>query len=170
MRQRWVGSADAQFRFISYRGGVVLKPRQQMQLADAHVDALRRAGGPSRPASSNSRRPGSAADLTIVIRPSRPEDDRTLARLAALDSATVPAEPLLVAEADGALRAALSLHDGAVIADPFHRTAPLVALLTARAGQLRGERSGRRRWCSRLRFATPTAQRLMGLSAANRAG
>ena len=92
-------------------------------------------------------------DMEIVIRLSRPEDERGLARLAGLDSARVPATPMLVAEADGALRAALSLHDGAVIADPFHRTASLVALLTARAKQLRGDRTGRRRWLPRLGLA-----------------
>jgi len=88
----------------------------------------------------------SATDLTIVIRPSRPEDDRALARLAGLDSARVPAEPLLVAEAGGELRAALSLRDRRAIADPFHFTRPLVALLTARAEQLLDDGSRRRRW------------------------
>jgi hypothetical protein len=113
-----------------------------MELADAHADALRRVVGRTLPTSSNSRRPGSAADVTIVIRPNRPEDDRVLARLAARDSAAVPAEPLLLAEADGELRAALSLRDGRTIADPFHRTASYVALLTARAEQLCGEPPG----------------------------
>jgi hypothetical protein len=50
----------------------------------------------------------------------------------------MPAQPILVAEVDGELRAALSMVDGAVIADPFHRTAPLVELLAARAVQLPG--------------------------------
>jgi hypothetical protein len=83
--------------------------------------------------------------VDIVIRLCRPEDGQALARLAALDSSPLPAAPILIAEADGALRAALSLHDGAAIADPFHRTAPFVALLRARAEQVRGEPS-RRRW------------------------
>ncbi|MGH2887850.1 MAG: hypothetical protein ACRDPA_34995 [Solirubrobacteraceae bacterium] len=65
----------------------------------------------------------------------------------------MPAAPLLLAEADGALRAALSLRDGAVIADPFHRTAPLVSLLVARSQQLHGGPSRRRRWLARLRLA-----------------
>ena len=79
--------------------------------------------------------------VAIVIRLSRPEDEPALVRLAALDSRPVPAAPILVAEADGELRAALSLSDGAEIADPFHRTAPLAALLRARADQLRREPS-----------------------------
>jgi hypothetical protein len=127
---------------------MVLYPIQRIQIAEARADTLRRDGGGRRRASAGVRSP---ADVAIVIRPSRPEDERALERLAGLDSAAVPAAPMLVAEADGALRAALSLHHGAVIADPFHRTAPLVALLVARARQLRGE-PGRRRWFSRLSF------------------
>jgi hypothetical protein len=134
---------------LAYRGGMVLHPTQRIQLAEARADALRRDGGRRTRASAGA---GSPADVEIVIRLSRAEDERALERLAGLDSAAVPAAPMLVAEADGALRAALSLHDGAVIADPFHRTAPLVALLVARAQQLRGEPSGRRRWFSRLTF------------------
>jgi hypothetical protein len=129
---------------------MVLQPSQRIELAHAHADALRRAGAVRTPASAQAR---SSADVAIVIRPSRPDDRSALERLAGLDSAPVPAAPLLVAEVDRALRAALSLHDGAVIADPFHRTAPLVALLAARAEQLRGEPSGRRSWLSRLRLA-----------------
>jgi hypothetical protein len=71
---------------------------------------------------------------TITIRPAYTDDDAALARLAALDSAdAVPARPLLLAEADGELMAALSLADGTVIADPFHRTRELVALLRLQA-------------------------------------
>ena len=54
-------------------------------------------------------------------------------RVAALDSARVPRAPLLVAEMDGEVRAALSLDDGGAIADPFHRSLELVELLRARA-------------------------------------
>jgi hypothetical protein len=51
----------------------------------------------------------------------------------------VPSAAVLVAEADGQLRAALSLRDGATIADPFHPTAATAELLTARAAQLCGK-------------------------------
>ena len=147
---RWVAGPDVRPALLAYRGGMVLHPSQRIELAQAHGGALRRVGGGRTRASDGA---GSLADVAIVIRPTRPEDERALERLAGLDSASVPALPLLVAEADGALRAALSLHDGAVIADPFHRTAPLVALLAARSQQLRGEPSVRRRWLSRLRLA-----------------
>jgi hypothetical protein len=70
----------------------------------------------------------------ITIRVAYADDETVLARLAALDSAEqVPPMPLLLAEVDGELRAALSLRDGSVVADPFHFTADLVALLRARA-------------------------------------
>ena len=75
---------------------------------------------------------------TIAIRPASPADTRTIMRLAALDSAPVPFGPTLLAEIDGEPRAAIALRDGAVVADPFHRTADLVALLDVRAALLRG--------------------------------
>lgn len=74
----------------------------------------------------------------ILIRRAYADDGSDLIRLAALDSsAAPPPAPLLVAELDGVLGAALSLRDGSVIADPFRRTAELVELLRlhAAAGQ-----------------------------------
>ncbi len=80
----------------------------------------------------------------VTIRFAFPDDERALARLAALDSAGVPATPLLLAEVGGELRAAFSLSDGVVIADPFHFTEELIVLLRARATQLSGGTSSRR--------------------------
>ena len=128
-----------------------LDPRPRVQIADAHADAVLRAGVPRRTRTPDSR-DGAVADSTIVIRPNRSGDDRALARLAGLDSASVPGAPLLLAEVGGELRAALSLRDGAVIADPFHRTVQLVSLLQTRAEQrLVDDRSGSRRWFARAR-------------------
>jgi hypothetical protein len=93
---------------------------------------------------------------SITIRPGYAEDDRALIRLAALDSAAgVPAAPLLLAEVDGHLSAALSLHDGSVIADPFRPTADLVALLRAHVAALTPapRRRPRRRLQPRLSLA-----------------
>ena len=71
---------------------------------------------------------------TITIRPAYADDERALARLAVLDSAdAVPTRPLLLAEVDGELRAALSLSDGAVVADPFSPTLDLIELLRTHA-------------------------------------
>ena len=97
------------------------------------------------------RTAGSPAELSIVIRADQPDDQRALTRLAGLDSASVPASPLLVAEVGGEIRAALSLSDGAAIANPFHRTASLVDLLRMRAAQLSGEPARAGRLLARLR-------------------
>jgi hypothetical protein len=112
---------------------MILHPRHRLSFGRARAQQLRHeAAGATWPS-----QPGvNPADLSIVIRPALPEDQRALARLAGLDSASVPGAPLLVAEVGGELRAARSLSDGAVIADPFHRTASLLALLALRAGQL----------------------------------
>ena len=77
----------------------------------------------------------------ITIRPAYADDQVAVRRLAALDSATVPPGPLLLAEVGGALRAAISLRDGRSIADPFERTAELVEVLELRAAQ-RSENGG----------------------------
>jgi hypothetical protein len=70
---------------------------------------------------------------TIQIRAAQASDGPTLTRLAALDSAPVPFGPVLLAEVDGEPLAALDLRDGAVVADPFKRTAELVQLLKVHA-------------------------------------
>jgi hypothetical protein len=128
-----------------------LDPRLRLELGRAHAEQLRRDAAHASGPRGLSRREASADDLAVVIRPDRPGDQRGLVRLAQLDSARVPAAPLLLAEVNGELRAALSLSDNAVIADPFHRTASLLALLSMRAEQLRGASVGRPRRFARLR-------------------
>jgi hypothetical protein len=77
-------------------------------------------------------RPGPPQSVTI--RPAYADDQAALARLAALDSAAgAPAGPVLLAEVDEQLRAALSLTDQSVIADPFFPTQHLLTLLRAHA-------------------------------------
>jgi hypothetical protein len=66
-------------------------------------------------------------------------------RLAALDSSSVPAQPLLLAEQGGEVRVAVSLSGPAVIADPFHPTHALVELLQTRATQLGCQHAHKRR-------------------------
>ena len=85
------------------------------------------------------------AAAAIMIRPAYADDRAALGRLAALDSSAVPAEPLLLAEVDDALRAAVSLADGSVIADPFFPTLDLVELLRTHAAALSADRGSRRR-------------------------
>ena len=87
--------------------------------------------------------PTTSADA-VTLRLSRPADDRALEELAQLDTAGPPHGPHLVAEVGGVLRAAISLNNGLVIADPFHRTTALVDLLRARANpQLADQRPSR---------------------------
>jgi hypothetical protein len=88
--------------------------------------------------------------LNVTVRRARPADESGLARLAALDSAKPPRGPILVAEVDSRLLAALPLGAGRPIADPFEPTAEIVALLELRKRQLaeaeaRGESRGRLR-------------------------
>jgi hypothetical protein len=72
----------------------------------------------------------------VTVRRSGSGDGFALARLAALDSASPPRGPALIAEADSRLLAALPLGAGRPIADPFAPTAELVALLELRRSQI----------------------------------
>ena len=81
---------------------------------------------------------------TITIRPAYADDRAALSRLATIDSSAVPAKPLLLAEVDDELRAALSLADGSVIADPFFPTLDLLELLRTHAA-LSADHGSRRR-------------------------
>jgi hypothetical protein len=65
----------------------------------------------------------------ITIRPAYADDEAAIRRLAALDSAPMPHGALLLAEVDGELRVAVSSDGHWAIADPFHRTLELVALV-----------------------------------------
>jgi hypothetical protein len=97
-------------------------------------------------------------DVAVTIRDAFPDDARALQRLAALDSSEIPRAPVLVAEVEGELRAALSLADGAAVADPFHPTVPLVELLVARRQQLIGVGGVHRRQWARGRLTTRWAR------------
>jgi hypothetical protein len=89
---------------------------------------------------------GDAAE-TLTIRMAVPADAVALSRLAQLDSAPAPRPvPMLVAEVDGELGAALPLHGGRAIADPFRPTAELVAIMTERARQLAPPPTRRAAW------------------------
>ncbi len=75
---------------------------------------------------------------TLTIRPSAAADAGPVRRLAALDSAPVPRGPLLLAEVDGRLLAAVRVPDGRAIADPFVPTLGVVEIL--RTAARRGRR------------------------------
>lgn len=72
----------------------------------------------------------------LTIRRLTAGDGPAIRRLAELDSKPEPKRPLIGAEVEGRLLAAYSLPAGEGIADPFSRTAELLALLELRATQL----------------------------------
>ena len=69
----------------------------------------------------------------IRIRLALEDDLAAVARVAGRDTGQPPAWPILVAEVGADIRAAISLTDGEVVADPFHRTSELVEMLRIRA-------------------------------------
>ena len=102
----------------------------------------RRAAKPRRSARPRGhRRSGLSTELAtpeqaVTLRRYSADDHNPLARLAALDSSTSPRQPVVIAEVEGELRAALSLNDGSLVADPFHLTRGVAGLLRAYARQL----------------------------------
>jgi hypothetical protein len=100
------------------------------------------------------------APTRITIRLAEAADGPALTRLAALDSAAPLADPVLLAEADGEPRAALSLSGERAVADPFHPTAHLLDLLRVHATEIRVDQetargNGRRRWLPRAPQPSP---------------
>ena len=75
-------------------------------------------------------------DRELVIRRLASRDEDALRIVAERDTTRAPDGEVVGAEKDGRLLAAISLDSGDVIADPFHPTADVVALLRVRAGQL----------------------------------
>jgi hypothetical protein len=128
----------------------MISPHLMLAVAHARIDDLRRAGDAHGATHGLTQPPRSAvAESSVTLRFGSTSDQKSLAWLAALDSAEPPGQPVLLAEVDGRLLAALALSDGRVIADPFHQTAHLIDLLRARERQLDGPRRMRR--CGRLR-------------------
>lgn len=82
----------------------------------------------------------------IVIRPATPADSPGLERLAQLDSASPLAGDVLVAERAGELVAAIGVETGSAIADPFQRTADIIAMLAVRRLHLVEAPAARRWW------------------------
>lgn len=78
------------------------------------------------------------ATAPVILRVGREEDTPALRRLACLDSALPLGGDVLLAVRGDEIAAAISLHSGRVVADPFQPTGDLVALLRARLALLRG--------------------------------
>jgi hypothetical protein len=75
----------------------------------------------------------------ITIRRATPADRLDVFRLSQLDGGPTPGGAVLLAEADGTLRAALGVHDGRAVSDPFEFTADTVELLREVAAREREE-------------------------------
>jgi hypothetical protein len=116
---------------------MLISPHIEAQLAEQRGRGLRAAVA-QRP----TRRFAPSEDLPvvpageIVIRHALPSDRKALAYLAEVDSKRLLRGDVLLAEVAGEPRAALSLDEGTVVADPFQPTAALVSLLAVRAHQL----------------------------------
>ena len=89
---------------------------------------------------------------SLVLRLATSADSADLERLAALDSARPLAGDVMLAYADGGVRAALSLETGRSVADPFYPSLELVPLLRTAAGE---GASRRRSWRRAARSVRP---------------
>jgi hypothetical protein len=87
----------------------------------------------------------------ITIRRSTRADLRQVAQLAALDSRHAPAGEMLLAFEDDELRVPLGIESGDAVADPFHHTADLVALLRMPAAGVEQANDRRGLWRRRPR-------------------
>ena len=111
------------------------------------IDTLKKLAGPTQVA---------PVGANVTVRHARRDDADALAALAALDSSHAPGGEVLVAEAGGELWAAVSLHDGHAIANPFRPSGELAFHLLERARELRrATRSKPKRGLRLRRPATP---------------
>ena len=74
---------------------------------------------------------------SITIRPLREGDVAAVELLAELEERPVPPGPLLLADVDVTVEAAIGLAGGETVANPFSESAGAVSLLHLRAAQLR---------------------------------
>jgi hypothetical protein len=87
---------------------------------------------------------GVPAAAPVALRPAVAADAPALRRLAGRETRSLPREPLLVAEREGRIDAAIGLRTGLVLADPFRPTADLRGLLRSYASALGAGRRTRR--------------------------
>jgi hypothetical protein len=116
-----------------------MQPQLSLGIAQArHQDFLEQSGRRGRAARGRRLR-AAASPLFwegLTLRLATSADRAALTRLAELEQASRPPEPVLLGVVMQRPIAALSLRDGSVIADPFAPTAELVELLRLRARQL----------------------------------
>ena len=139
-----------------------MHPFLQAQLAALHQSDLQADAAAARGQERGSRhaKGRDAQPIEVVIRRTTDDDGPALAALSALDGASMPFGPALVAEVAGVPRAVLPLDGGRSFGDPFARTDELVALLELRAAQIhRDDESERNTRHGRLGWMTPAALR-----------
>jgi hypothetical protein len=125
-----------------------MNPAFSNEMARQHIHDLQREAQAARVP----KEPGEAGrEARLTVRPLTARDFEQVTLLAELDSHPVPSGPALVAELDGELVAALPLDGGEAIADPFRRSAEVVALLQLRARQIRATEKPRRLLLGRFR-------------------
>jgi hypothetical protein len=100
--------------------------------------------------------PDSPTIEDVVLRAARADDAAGLRRLVELEGALPLADPVLVAERNGAIVAALSPSTGRAVADPFVPALHLVELLRRHASAERARPAARR---PRLRLSRLTLRR-----------
>jgi hypothetical protein len=98
-------------------------------------------------------------DSTLTVRRAAPADDAAITRVSSLDSARPPVGPTLVAELNDEIVAAVSLRDGAVVADPFRPTTAIVEMLRLRRRQLTRPQGAARRGLAVRRVFVPRGAR-----------
>ncbi len=76
------------------------------------------------------------SDDSVMLRLCTVNDDAAIARLMALEGRPLPQGPLVIGEVAGEVVAALPLHGGDAVADPFRYTEHLLTLMRIRAHQL----------------------------------
>jgi len=128
----------AQSIILSMFSDNLLRPLSETRVSDARRDVRQHSEARGGPASRGFLNRVSQ-DAPLTIRHASAADFPALERLAALDSRRIPSGELFVAEAEGRLLAATSLDTGAIIADPFERTASVVELLRVHANTVRPE-------------------------------
>ena len=92
------------------------------------------------------------SSTALTIRPATAADADALHNLAQLDSQRLHRGDHVLAEADGSLIAAVAVADGTSYADPFVRSAGVVALLRSHVAATNAKRR-RRRFIPRPAFA-----------------
>lgn len=115
----------------------LLMATERSREIERRAELARRTGARRRRTRAEAEGLNAAAHL--AIRMAVPDDAAAIERLAQLDSRGAPPLPLILAEVDGRVVAALSLDGRVALADPFRPTATVLELLRMRVAQLRGD-------------------------------